>query len=367
MIARTLAEVEALSSEWQRVEWRGEQAEYPYYVAAARLEQRQPFAVLLGGSAAAGRIETRRLDTRIGYLRVYAPRVRVLQIVPGGLAGNDVGGLREVVAALLRDGEVDAVSLPALPIESAAYREFAELGGPLERQRFVPVWERRLLDLPATFDEFLAGRSRKTRFGVRYDGKRLEEELGDSLSVAVHRDAEALSTLTAELERVARTSYQRAVGGGFVDTPAQRELLGIALDHGWARAYVLSARGGPIAYWLCSVHGGTITLRGTAYVPEHAKLRPGIYLLMRLIEDACADPSLATLDFGPGRSSYKRHFSNRGYAEQNLLVFAPRLRPRAVNMTRSSLLGVGAGLRRGLDAVGGTERLRTEWRRRLRR
>ena len=54
-------------------------------------------------------------------------------------------------------------------MDSQAYRAFAALGGPLERQRFVPVWERRLLDLPASFDEFLAGRSRKIRFGVRYD------------------------------------------------------------------------------------------------------------------------------------------------------------------------------------------------------
>jgi CelD/BcsL family acetyltransferase involved in cellulose biosynthesis len=267
---------------------------------------------------------------------------------------------------LLRDGSVEALAVPALPVEAPVFRAFAQLGGPLERQRFIPTWTRRRLELPETFDAFLASRSRKIRAGVRYDAKKLVDALGDGLTLAIHRDATGFDALVAQLEAVASTTYQRSLGAGFADTPEQRRVAHLALERGWLRAYVLAHDGEPVAFWLCSVHGGTITLKTTGYLPAYARYRPGIYLLMRVIEDACEDPSLEVLDFGPGRSDYKRHFSSGGYAERNLLVFAPALRPRAVNAGRTAILAGGAATRRALDAAGLTTRLRTAWRGRLR-
>jgi CelD/BcsL family acetyltransferase involved in cellulose biosynthesis len=115
------------------------------------------------------------------------------------------------------------------------------------------------------------------------------------------------------------------------------------------------------------VHHRTITTRSTGYDPAYARYRVGIHLLMQVIEDACADPDLDVLDFGPGRSPYKQHFSDSGYQERNLVIYAPRLRPRLVNLARSTVLGAGAAARGALDSAGGTERLKTSWRRRLRR
>ena len=115
-----------------------------------------------------------------------------------------------------------------------------------------------------------------------------------------------------------------------------------------------------------SIHRDRITLNTTGYLPAYAPYRVGIYLLMRVIEDACADPALRVLDFGPGRSAYKQHFSSEGYEERNILVFAPTWRGRRINVTRTAVLGVSAVARRAVDATGATERLKTAWRRRIR-
>jgi CelD/BcsL family acetyltransferase involved in cellulose biosynthesis len=367
--ARGAGEIAALEPLWRRTSWTGEQAEYEHFTAGAGDDPVAVFALRDDepAGAAVGRIRRRRLDTSIGYVRVYAPAVRALELVSGGVVARDDAAASDVaaaLAALLRDGAADALVVPALPVESASFRALAGLGG---RQRFVPVWTRRRLVLPESFDAFLASRTRKIRAGIRYDSKKLLDALGEELSVTVHREADDLDALAADLEAVAGKTYQRALGAGFADTPEQRALARVDLEHGWLRAYVLSHRDRPIAFWLCSVHGGTITTRTTGYDPEYAQYRVGIYLLMRVIEDACVDPALSVLDFGPGRSPYKRHFGNDGYAEQNLVVFAPRLRPRLVWLARSAVLGAGAALRRAVDAAGGTERLKTAWRRRLRR
>jgi hypothetical protein len=293
-----------------------------------------------------------------------------LQVVPGGVVATDDGSIAplvDAVASTLSAGEAEALALPALPVRTRLFAAFAGLGGPLERQRFVPTWTRRRLVLAGSFDEFLASRSRKIRAGIRYDTKKLLAALGDELSLEIYRDASSLEKIARDVESIARTTYQRALGAGFADTAAERELARIALEHHWARVYVLYYRGDPIAYWLCSIHGDTISLRTTGYLPEYARYRAGIYLLMRVVEDACADPALRLLDFGPGRSDYKRHFSSEGYEERNLVVFAPTFRARRINLLRTAILGTASVARRAFDSSGLTERLKAAWRARLRK
>jgi hypothetical protein len=370
--ARTIDEVERLAAAWSRVAWEGEQAEHPYFLASARVRGDEPFALLVLDceepvAAAAGRIERRRLDARIGYLRAYSPALRVLQVVPGGIVAADPKPLVAALRGVLAGGEVDALALPALPVETGLFAALAALGGPLERQRLIPTWTRRRLVLPASFEDYLASRSRKVRAGLRYDAKKLLEALGDELTLDIVRDASDLDRVVRDLDAVAAATYQRALGAGFADTEERRTLLRVTLEHGWARPYLLRHRGEPIAYWLCSVHRDRITLNTTGYLPAYAPYRVGVYLLMRVIEDGCADPALRVLDFGPGRSAYKERFSSEGYEERNLLVYAPTWRGRRVNLTRTAVLGVGAAGRRALDAAGLTDRLRTAWRARLRR
>jgi len=58
---------------------------------------------------------------------------------------------------------------------------------------------------------------------------------------------------------------------------------------------------------------------------------------MRVIEDACADPSLDVLDFGPGDAAYKRQFSSDSRVERNVVVFAPTFRGRRSAESRRCL------------------------------
>lgn len=375
-VARSREELEPLRPGWDDVAWTRADAEYDYF--AAHLQTRpgvlRPFAVLVFrddgvAAAAVGRVESTRLPSRFGYLRLYAPRVRLLQLAPGGVVASDAaaaGELANSVARELRTGAADVLSLPALPVESDEYRAFAAIGGPLERERFTAAWTRRRLVLPPTYDEFLASRSARLRARVRNYGRRLEKALDGEVSVQVLGRVDQLEQLAGDLDAVARLTYQRAVGGGFTDTPEERRLTAIGLEHGWLRAWVLYHRERPIAYWLCGVHRDTIMLRTTGYDPAYAEHRPGTYLLLRVIEDSCADPQLRVLDFGPGRSPYKQLFSSESYEERNLVLFAPTLRGRSINLVRSGILGLAWSARRVLDATRQTERLKTAWRRRLR-
>jgi CelD/BcsL family acetyltransferase involved in cellulose biosynthesis len=140
----------------------------------------------------------------------------------------------------------------------------------------------------------------------------------------------------------------------------------VGLEHGWVRGYLLYLDGKPIAYWLCSLYGDTMLLKTGGYHHAHTEHRIGIYLLMRVIDDACLDPALRVLDFGPGDAPYKQQFSSESALERNLMLFAPTLRARRINATRTAILGPARVVRSVLDETGLTDRIRSGWRGRLR-
>jgi hypothetical protein len=346
IVLRGRDEVARSAELWNSVRWPIESAEHAYFVAEGGGE---PLAFFDGDRALVGRVATVPLEAKIGYLRVYAPRLRVLRAV------GVVGAAAPLARAAFADADV--VTIPALPVESEQYRSLA----PLDGDPFTPSWERRLLALPETFDAFLASRTRKIRSGIRYDAKKLE----DALDVRVEISRAWSPELVERLDAIARTTYQRSLGAGF--SADRADVLRVALEHGWARVYVLHDGDTPAAFWWCATHGDVIRLNTTGYLPQYARHRPGIYLLMRVIEDAIGDPALRVLDFGPGRSDYKRHFSSEGYVERNLVLYAPTFRAQRARVVRTGVAAVTRGARRGLDAAGLTQRVKTAWRRRLRR
>lgn len=329
---------------WPQVDWHTEQAEQPYFLA----EPGEAVMRVAGGAAIVGRIAERRLESRIGYLRVYAPMLRVLRLV------DVVGDAAAIVRDVLHD--VDVATTPALPVDSVEYRSLLPLNG----DPFTPTWERRLLVLPESWDAFLASRSRKIRAGVRYDMKHLEEATEARVRVV----REWSDDLVETLDSIAQKTYQRRLGAGF--SRGRADVLRVALEHGWARVYLLGDGERPVAFWWCGVYRDTIRLNTTGYLPEYARHRPGIYLLMHVIQDAIADPALRVLDFGPGASDYKHHFSNESYLERNLVLYAPTFRARRARLARLTIATATAGARRVLDATGATQRVKTAWRRRLR-
>lgn len=325
-------------------DWHTEQAEEAYVLA----EPGEAVTRFAGDAALVGRVATRRLESRVGYLRVYAPMLRVLRLV------DVVGDATAIARDVLRD--VDVVTTPALPVDSVEYRSLLPLNG----DPFTPTWERRLLVLPESWDAFLASRSRKIRAGVRYDMKHLEEAIDARVRVVRAWSDDLVNTL----DSIAQATYQRRLGAGF--SRERAEVLRVAFEHGWARVYVLDDGVRPIAFWWCAVYRDTIRLNTTGYLPEYARHRPGIYLLMHVIQDAIADPALRVLDFGPGRSDYKRHFSSESYLERNLVLYAPTFRAQRARIVRTVITAATAGARRALDATGATQRMKTAWRRRLR-
>ncbi len=99
------------------------------------------------------RLSETRLPCKLGYTTVYAPVVRALSVVRGGLLGDDDHGVAEAVLdelfAGLELGVADVVLFRQLPRESRLRDAAQARAGFLTRQRIARTDLRWQIELPA--------------------------------------------------------------------------------------------------------------------------------------------------------------------------------------------------------------------------
>jgi Acetyltransferase (GNAT) domain len=373
-VARSQEEVESLRQVWQSLQGQYFTSDIDVFLTVVRHAPGvvRPHALVLEQagepvSLVVGRLEDVTLPARLGYVGV-SPRMRMVTIAYGGILGAhpDPAVLFDSLRGSLDGERVDLVRLRMLTVGSSFHAGAREQAGILRRRRF----ERALLHwrcaIPDSVDEFLATRSRERRRHIRRYQRRLEEAFQGEVEIRRYTSREDLDRLFADSERVQQRTYQRSLGVGFSDDELTRRLTGLAMDKGWFQGVVLYLRGEPAAFWHGSAYRGTFGTSVTGYDPALAEHRPGTYLLMKLVESLCADPTVHTLDFGFGDAEYKRSLGDTSVLEEDVVVFEPRPRPLALNAVESTLLG-SATLARALLGSGGLETARRAWRRRLTR
>ena len=373
-VATTLEEVETLRPAWERLNGEHVNADIDFFLTHTRHASQviRPHVVLLeeGGEPtglAVARLENARSPTRLGYAMVFNPHVRSLTVVYGGLLSQDsnVGKLIDEVRGSLRPREADVVRIRMLRRESSAY-DVARQDAPLLRREHFrkPVTHWRST-VPGSLEEFLAARSKERQRHVRRYARRLEKSFGGTVEVGRLQSRHELDRLFADTFEVYQRTYQATLGVGFSRDELNRRLTETCMDRGWFRGYVLYLRGKPVAFWHGNVYAGVFWSVATGYDPAYADARPGTYLLMRLIEDLCADESVRTIDFGFGDAAYKSHFGDESWLEQDVAVYEPRPKPVAINL---GLSGVRGATRTAQALAGRTGRLpamRRRWRARL--
>lgn len=374
--ARTLDEVEALRPAWEALQGTELTTDLDYFLTVLRHDPRvlRPHVLLAHRAGepcwlVAGRLQDTRLRCRLGYRKLYEPPVRTLIVAPGGFLGTvaDADPLPALDALRRSIGrsEVDAIHLPSVRLRSPLGAALAHGTRRAGRSVAAPRahWTMRV---PGTVDDFLGSLSSSTRQGVRRYAKKLEREHADTLALDRVTTPDGLDRFFRDAAAVARTTYQHGLGVGVrEDDELQRALVALGLERGWFRGYVLSLQGRPAAFWHGYGYRGIFRTMVPGFDPTYASLNIGTYVLVKLIEDLCADPAIHTLDFGLGDAEYKRRFGDSSWEEQDVVVFSPSFRAQRIHAVRSMLLaGVGVGRRVGERGATGA-RVKKAWRRRI--
>jgi CelD/BcsL family acetyltransferase involved in cellulose biosynthesis len=273
--------------------------------------------------AADRRLELRAVQDADGTLVGVLPLFEAgpgLQRIVGGADVSDyldllavAGREEEVWMALLqaRAAERDTWQLHAVPAASPTVTALPGLAAACGLHAAVTVEERcPVLDLPESWDDYLAALPAKHRHELQRKTRRLRREAGDA-RVSVARRREEIETRFGDfldLHRRSRVGKER-----FMDARMEkffRRVVTELTDAGGAALWFLDLPSGPAAGFVVLEWDDTVGLYNSGFHPDRAALAPGLVLLVHIVEDAILRGK-RRFDFLRGEERYKYEFGPR--------------------------------------------------------
>jgi CelD/BcsL family acetyltransferase involved in cellulose biosynthesis len=201
-----------------------------------------------------------------------------------------------------------------------------------------------IVDLPGSWEDFLASKPRKSRHDLRRSMRRPFED--SRVEYIRHRPAPAAEgdgdprwDLYQQCEQIALRSWQGSVTNGNTLTHPRvrdyfRDAHAAAARLGMVDVNVLQIEGRPAAFLYNYHHGGYVTMHRTGYDPDQSENGLGFGLLLKSLEDGCSRGDRA-VDFGPGEREQKRRLRTRVESTYRL-TYAPlnSWRSQAVQWSR---------------------------------
>jgi hypothetical protein len=334
----------------------------PYVLVVYR--QGRPDAILVG------RIDQGKIRCRLGYFEMDL-RARIMYFVYGALRGNasqeNCELLVDEILRSLSQGEADVAYLNFLRQGSELCRLAMKSPGLLTRDHLCITQMHFGATLPATVEELFRSLPAELRGFNKTKHNKLRREFAGRIEIKCFREVGELDAMVRDVEQVARTSYQRGLGVGFIDSPKMREGLRLKAEKGWLRAYVLYLAGRPCAFWVGDMNQGTFGGDYVGFDPEFGKYSPGMFLLTKVLEGFCDGnrEGVSAVNYGPGYAQYKELLSNQRWQEASVYIFAPSLKGISLNLVRTIVAGMDQTIKRALEGIGLLQKIKKVWRTRV--
>ena len=372
-VLRTLPELDGIRREW--LSWNGsrdsEMDSYLMFLQSNHATVRPHIVVVERAGAPdailVGRIDLGHISCRLGYLQLNLP-AKILCCVYGALRGNPSNENCDLImSSILRslsDGEADVAYMNFLREDSDLCRLAKESPGRLSRDYVRITQPHFTATLPPSVEEFYRGLSSGARWQAKSKQKKLLKEFGCEVQVRCFKDVSELDDMIRDVEKIARKSYQRGVGVGFVDTPTTRNYLRLKAERNRLRAYVLYLRGEACAFWIGEINGGTFESDDLAYDAAFGRYSPGMCLILKVIEGFCDGhrEGVTGVDFNMGHAQYKQVLSNQEWRETSFHLFAPTLKGVSLNLVRSPIAWSDQIIKKALVRTNLLQKVKKAWR-----
>jgi hypothetical protein len=368
--ATTADEIEQLRPFWAKLS-RHPDVDIDFYslVVAARPDGARPYILVASEngeprSMLVGRLEKSVISLKIGYYALIRLGVRQLTFLQHGFLGESDAQVAEAIVSHIRLKLKQAIADRAL---------LCNVDISTELYRFATAWvagfsnettHRWRTKLPETVEEFVKRRSRKHRYWLRRIGRVLDAEFPGKIRYVLYRDESDVERFCLAAEKVARSTYQRGLGAGFVSSEENRRRLELAAEKGWLKAYAVFLDEEPLAFWCGRFYQRTMFLDWTGYKPAYRKYELGTVLFLKMVEDLC-NCQASEIDYGVGAASYKERFGDHDRVEASVSIYAPSMKGIAAHTVKSIDTFANNSVRALFRKVGLVSKIKKYWRNRL--
>lgn len=371
-IADTPELIEAIRPQWEALQWHPN-ADIDFFLMVCEQEDSiiSPYVLCIHEESqqraiVVARIENRTIPIRFGYKSIFSRTFRSLTIVRGGLLGDLTNAeciyLVNYVMGMLRRRDIDVIFFSGLPCDSPVYRE-AKMRPPVQcrdyAHRPASLW---LANIPNNANEFFTRIQKKNMKKLQRYWKFLHADNDNSVSFRSFSDSNEVNKLCEDAELIAKTTYHRGIGVGFIDTEAMRRRLFLYASKDTLRGFVLYVKECPVAFWIGILYKKIFYSQHTGYNPIFSKYDCGTFTFKKVIEAICGPGGAELLDFGEGDALYKQRFGDHTIAETNILVFAPKATTVGFNIVRTMAFLAKSALVWTFDRGSLIQRVKKRWR-----
>jgi hypothetical protein len=248
----------------------------------------------------------------VGERSLFGLPIRTVRLFGSAVLGDlDSETFKTFLNVILNEFKFDLLSFGEMPIDSSLCEAIHGAGfGWVVTSPSRKTSLRWLINLPESFEQYLASLSSHLRKSLRYQVRRLEKELNYELLV-VHR-ADQVDSFLSDGEAISRLTYQWNVGQRLNDDDATRRRYKHRAGNGSLRCYMVSIAGQPGAFARGELADGTYNFETPGFDPQYSKFSVGLVLLMWVIRDLIENTDCKVFDFGVGgdETGYKSRFGN---------------------------------------------------------
>ena len=367
--------IQELKSIWERLQHHpNSDYEHLLLVCNLRGEVIDPFALGLWANGncnalVAGRVEETVLRPAIGYARLPGPRVKAITIVHEGLLGvmeqRDADAAVEALRTASLGLGADVIGIHFLPEDHLIWNALRRKPG-IAMGIKRPHWTiHRTLRLGKEPGFLLRQMRSKHRAWIRRKQRDLADTYPEKVCWIWHSLITDIPALCEKLEAVARTTYQRGLGAGFINNKETRDRFDLFARRGQLRVLLLEIDGLPKAFWLGSVYRGVFHSHATGYTPDVRDFEAGTLVFLHMVDELVQE-GISKLDFGLGDASYKERFADNQWREASIQVFAPTLKGCALYTYLGLCRWLEEKARYVVQRLGVFDQVKQSWRRSLR-
>jgi CelD/BcsL family acetyltransferase involved in cellulose biosynthesis len=276
---------------------------------------------------------------KVGPFVLFRSEARILRFVYGGFLGNrsrqNSRLLVHEISKSLHRREAQAAVFSQLAVNSDLCDLAKRKPAVFCRDHFTPVESHRFLALPASFEKFFGGLSRKSRQHFTRHSRMLVRDFPGRVrfqSVVCESEVEDFAR---KADHISQRTHRRALGTGFVNDLETREMLRLAARKASLRTSLLYVDDQPVAFAGGIINDKTLYATFTGYDPAFKKYSPGLQTQMRLIEESFKPRgSILRVDAGLGDYRYKRALFGSSWEEHPVWIFAPTAKGLKLNVLK---------------------------------
>jgi Acetyltransferase (GNAT) domain len=274
-------------------------------------------------------LQNRPLLGYLGEFKLFSIPLRCVRFVEPPQFPNESQAYGPILESLKKMDSVDGLYLRSLRVNSFFWNYLTT--NPELRKEFLLYLPEKLsqhyvINLPASFEEYLQKFSAKTRNNLRRIVRKLQKDSRTEVQLSRITSPEQVDSFVDTAVEVSKKTYQwNLLGSGLRKPEVLKRNLRFLAEGGCLRCYLLLCGKEVCAFMICHQRNEICHSPAIGYDPKWESYSVGTILQFLVIEDLFTYDRPAVFDFGTGAGGQKEFFGNAHYLDADIYLLRRRV------------------------------------------